>query len=90
MKNKPTRLTGAQLRAGRALLGISSETLAEESGVSLRTIRRAEIENGTVTMTEANEGLILKALRDRGVIFDFSGNLGVSLRMRPRPPRFES
>lgn len=82
------RLTGAQLRAGRALLGISSETLAKESGVSVRTIRRAEIEHGPVSLAENNEFRLRKALQDRGVLFDLSGNDGVSLRSKPKP-RFD-
>ena len=39
---EPALLTGAQLRAARALLGIDQKTLADQPGVSLPTIRCME------------------------------------------------
>jgi predicted transcriptional regulator len=39
-------LSGCQIRAARALLGISSRELAEISGVGWATIRRFELTNG--------------------------------------------
>ena len=80
-------LLGCQLRAARALLGINANTLAQESEVSLRTIRRAEIEHGQLTISEPNIMALTAALEARGAVFDFSGNGGVSLRQRPRPRR---
>jgi predicted transcriptional regulator len=41
-------ITGPQMRAGRALLGIDQKQLAELSGVSLPTIQRMEASDGTV------------------------------------------
>lgn len=41
-------ITGAQLRAARALLGIDQKALAEISGVSLPTIQRMETSEGNV------------------------------------------
>jgi transcriptional regulator with XRE-family HTH domain len=41
-------ITAAQMRAGRALLGIDQRQLAELSGVSLPTIQRMEASDGTV------------------------------------------
>jgi predicted transcriptional regulator len=41
-------ITSAQMRAGRALLGIDQKTLAELAGVSLPTIQRMEASIGTV------------------------------------------
>jgi transcriptional regulator with XRE-family HTH domain len=41
-------ITGAQMRAARALLGIDQRGLAELSGVSLPTIQRMEASNGNV------------------------------------------
>ena len=35
-------ITAAQMRAGRALLGIDQQTLADLAGVSLPTIQRME------------------------------------------------
>ncbi|MEH6721214.1 MAG: helix-turn-helix transcriptional regulator [Aurantimonas endophytica] len=41
-------ITSAQMRAGRALLGIDQRQLAALSGVSLPTIQRMEASEGTV------------------------------------------
>lgn len=41
-------ITAAQMRAGRALLGIDQQTLAELAGVSLPTIQRMEASEGHV------------------------------------------
>lgn len=41
-------LTAAQMRAGRALLGIDQKTLAEMAGVSVPTIQRMEASGGNV------------------------------------------
>jgi transcriptional regulator with XRE-family HTH domain len=41
-------ITAAQMRAGRALLGIDQQTLADLAGVSLPTIQRMEASQGNV------------------------------------------
>ena len=41
-------ITGAQMRAARALLGIDQQTLAERAGVSVPTIQRMEASKGNV------------------------------------------
>jgi transcriptional regulator with XRE-family HTH domain len=41
-------ITGAQMRAARALLGIDQRDLAERSGLSLPTIQRMEASDGVV------------------------------------------
>lgn len=55
-------LTGTQLRAARALLGIDQRTLADQAGVSLPTVQRMESSPGTVrgvidTLTKIVEAL---------------------------------
>ena len=55
-------ITGAQMRAARAMLGIDQKRLAELSGVSLPTIQRMEASEGTVrgvidTLTKVVEAL---------------------------------
>lgn len=55
-------LTGAQLRAARALLGIDQKTLADQAGVSLPTVQRMESSPGIVrgvvdTLTKIAEAL---------------------------------
>ena len=41
-------ITAAQMRAGRSLLGIDQQTLADLAGVSLPTIQRMEASEGNV------------------------------------------
>ncbi len=41
-------ITGSQMRAARALLGIDQKTLARIAGVSLPTIQRMEASHGNV------------------------------------------
>ncbi|MGF7159389.1 putative transcriptional regulator [Rhodoligotrophos appendicifer] len=41
-------ITSAQMRAGRALLGIDQRQLADMAGVSVPTIQRMEASDGTV------------------------------------------
>ena len=83
---QPSGLTGSQLRAARALLGMSAQALAERSKVSLRTIRRAEADNGMVSMTDANASRLIEVLTARGVIFGGDPNgPSVGLRAKPEP-----
>jgi transcriptional regulator with XRE-family HTH domain len=41
-------ITGAQMRAARALLGLDQRQLAQMAGLSLPTIQRMEASNGVV------------------------------------------
>lgn len=81
-------LTGAQLRAARALINISGEELAEKTALGLSTIRRAEAENGPVSLTRANTLLIRATLEALGVHFlDAEKSGGVGVRMAPSQKR---
>jgi hypothetical protein len=73
------RLTGAQIRAGRALIRWSAEDLARLSAVSLRTIRRAELVDGQTSMTAANDLAIRRALDAAGLEFTNGDQPGVRL-----------
>lgn len=68
------RLTGAQLRAARALLNWSAQDLADASKVSLRTIRRAEIDGGPLALTAANRAAITSAFERQGIRFGNTRN----------------
>src|SRR5437868_11660627 len=77
-----SEFTGAQLRAARGLLNLSAESLADETKVSLRTIRRAEQDDGGVQINAANAERIKSVLEARGVIFFADGGtVGVKLRL---------
>jgi len=82
-------LTSDQVRAARALVRWSAEDLSQRSSVSLRTIRRAELAEQVMTMTNANNLAIRRALEDAGVEFidENGGGPGVRLRKRQRPKK---
>lgn len=62
-------MTGAQIRAARALVGWSAGKLAGASKVSLATLQRAEKEDGPVRMTAANVDAVRRSLEAAGVVF---------------------
>jgi hypothetical protein len=84
-------LTSAQIRAARALLRWSAETLARESSIGVTTIRRAELIDGKTSMTVANDLAVRRALELAGVEFidENGGGPGVRLRDRQRPKQSE-
>ena len=75
-------MTGAQLRAARALLGWSAQTLATASGVGITTIRKNELASGPVTMIRANVEVLTRTLENAGIEFipENGGGSGVRLR----------
>ena len=62
-------LTSVQVRIARAALGWSVAHLANQSGVSARTINRIEVEGGAKVATKANLKLIRETLEAAGVEF---------------------
>ncbi len=60
-------MTGAQLRAARALLGIDQKTLAGMAGVSVPTVQRMEASGGTVRGVIESLTRIVEALDRAGV-----------------------
>jgi transcriptional regulator with XRE-family HTH domain len=82
-------LTGPQLKAARALVGMEQRALAEASGVSLPTIQRMEASDGTVRGVIETLMKVMGALEAAGVEFigegaaSPGGGRGVRLRRRP-------
>jgi len=76
-----TRLSGTQIRAGRALLRWSADRLAEVAEVGVATVRRAEASDGTVETTRANEQAIRRALEEAGVEFIEPNGGGPGVRL---------
>ncbi|SMH46319.1 helix-turn-helix domain-containing protein [Azospirillum agricola] len=60
-------ITGPQLRAARALLGIDQKTLAEAAGVSLPTIQRMEASGGNVRGIVDTLVKVVSALEAAGI-----------------------
>jgi transcriptional regulator with XRE-family HTH domain len=79
-------LTSAQIRAARALLRWSAEDLARQTLLSVATIRRAELTEGSTSMTATNDLAVRRALEAAGVEFidEDGGGPGVRLRQRSR------
>lgn len=76
------RITSAQLRAARALLRWSAVELAEAARVGVATVRRAELAEGQVQMTLANEAALRRALELAGVDFIDENGGGAGVRLR--------
>jgi len=71
-----------QLRMARAALGWSFEMLSERCGVSTRTLRRIESEDGLEKATKANLKLILETLEANGIEFFGDAESGPGVRIR--------
>jgi hypothetical protein len=81
---KALSLSGAQIRAARALLKWSAVDLARQSSLGVNTIRRAEgAEDGT-SLTAANQLAIRRALEAAGVDFIDENGGGPGVRLRKR------
>jgi hypothetical protein len=84
---RPTPLTSAQIRAGRALIRWRAEDLADASAVGVATIRRAELADSETAMTTANQIAVRRALEAAGVEFIDENGGGPGVRLRKHPHR---
>lgn len=73
-------LTGAQVRAARAMLRMDQIALAEKSGVSVETVKRVEKFDSNIDATAATVNAIQEALEIEGITF--TDDRGVELRNR--------
>jgi transcriptional regulator with XRE-family HTH domain len=79
-------ITGAQMRAARALLGIDQRELAQRSGLSLPTIQRMESSDGVVRGNVDSLMKLVEALNTAGIeligegAVSHNGGRGVRLR----------
>ena len=87
-------ITGAQMRAARAMLGIDQRTLAALSGLSLPTIQRMEASDGVVRGNVDSLMKLVTALGKAGIELigegatSSEGGRGVRLiAPTPRPDR---
>jgi transcriptional regulator with XRE-family HTH domain len=78
-------VTPGQLRAARSLVGLSQSQIAEATGLSVPTIKRAESEAG-LRASRAAVFAIRTALETAGVIFLPEGGEGVGVRLRSPTP----
>lgn len=88
-------ITAAQMRAGRALLGIDQRQLAEMSSVSLPTIQRMEASEGNVRGVVDTLTKVVEAFERAGIELigenaaSSGGGRGVRYKQpsHPAPPR---
>jgi len=73
--------TVEQMRMARAALGWSFETMAEKCGVSSRTLRRIESEDGLQKATNANLRIIHETLQAAGIEFIGDAGEGPGVRL---------
>lgn len=79
-------ITGPQIKAARALLGIDQKTLARMADLSVPTIQRMEASEGTVGGTVESMTRVIEALQAAGVELinegatSAAGSRGVRLR----------
>jgi transcriptional regulator with XRE-family HTH domain len=79
-------ITGTQMRAARALLGIDQRALAQRAGLSLPTIQRMESSDGVVRGNVDSLMKLVEALSAAGIELigegaaSHSGGRGVRLR----------
>lgn len=73
-------ITGAQIRAARALIRWSAKDLAKAAGIGVATVSRAEIEDGIPSLTSANLKAIRVALEASGIKFIRENGGGVGVR----------
>lgn len=84
-------ITGAQIRAARALLGIDQRMLAEMAGLSVPTIQRMESSQGTVRAVVDSLSKVVDALDRSGIELigenaqSISGGRGVRLKEPSQP-----
>ena len=77
-------LRSEQVRAARALLRWSAQKLADESGVSWKTIQRMESQIGVPSATARNVEKIRRTLENAGVVFIDENGGGCGARLRDR------
>ena len=63
------KISSAQMRAARALIRWTALDLARASKVGVATIRRAEVVDGEIPVTLANEAAIRRAFENAGIDF---------------------
>jgi transcriptional regulator with XRE-family HTH domain len=78
-------ITGAQIRAARALLGWTAEDLAREAMLGVATIRRAEAIDGAVQMTVANLHSVVTTFKRARVDFIREEGKGYGVFLRAKP-----
>ena len=82
-------LYSEQIRGARALLDWNQQTLAEQAGVGIMTVKRIEARSGPIRANSESVWKIQEVLEKAGIFFinsDSSGGPGVRLSLPPKSP----
>ncbi len=77
-------ISGAQIRAARGLLGLSSKQVAELSGASWATIKRFEETDQIPASRAGTLERVQRALEEAGVEFIGDPETSPGVRLKPR------
>lgn len=80
-------ITPAQIRAARGLLNWSVSELAEQTGLAMNTVRKAEDARHFRSLNKPNAALLKSTLEAAGVVFISADTQGAGARLRD--PGFE-
>ncbi len=75
-------ITGAQIRAARAMVRWSQDQLASSSKLPIEVIRVAESADGAPPITAAEEKALRAAFQGAGIEFTNAGGPGVKLKVQ--------
>ena len=75
-------ITSGQIKAARALIGMTAAELAEQSGVAYTTVVRMESSNGVPSGQVKTLDAIQKVLEKAGVEFIGTSEAGAGVRWR--------
>ena len=76
-------ITAAQLRAARAALRWSAETLARSAGVGVQTVKRIDLQEGVPGSRAATLLQLQRTLEAAGIEFIGTPDDGPGIRYRP-------
>ena len=76
------KISSAQMRAARAMLGWTALDLAAQSKVGVATICRVEVVDGEIPVTLANEAAIRQSFEAAGIEFIEENGTGEGIRFR--------
>lgn len=77
-------ISGRQLAAARALVGLTQAKLANAANISVPTLKRMEASEAAVTGMKNNIAAIRAALENAGVTFIDENGSGAGVRLRKR------
>ena len=78
-------ISGAQIRAARALLGMSATELSEEAGVSWATIQRFESQDVVPKSKAGTLERLKHTLESNGIVFLGEPVTSPGVQLKPKP-----